>query len=80
MHAREVFEKQLRAFVETLAQRPVRSNSRLFESDYLDSLKVLNLISFLEAEMRIRIEDEQITLDNFRTIRDIADAFWTHRA
>jgi acyl carrier protein len=79
VHTQEVFEKQLRAFVETLAQRTVRSNSRLFEHDYLDSLKVLDLISFIEAKLKIRIEDEQITLDNFRTIRVIADAFWNLR-
>jgi acyl carrier protein len=40
---------------------------------------VLDLISFIEAKLKIRIEDEQITLDNFRTIRVIADAFWNLR-
>ena len=79
MRDRDAFERQLRVFVEGLAERPVRSNSLLFERDYLDSLKVLDLISFLEAKLRIRIPDEQITLDNFRTIRDMTNAFWNDR-
>jgi acyl carrier protein len=73
------FERELRSFVEGLAKRPVRVNSRLFERDYIDSLKVLDLISFLESRLDIQIRDEQITLGNFRSIRVIADAFWRHR-
>lgn len=79
MDARDAFERQLRSFVEDLAERPVRTNSLLFERDYLDSLKVLDLISFLEARLGIRILDEQITLDNFRSVRIITNAFWKHR-
>jgi acyl carrier protein len=73
--SRDPFEREPRLFVESLARRPVRVDSRLFERDYLDSLKVLDLISFLEARLDIHIHDEQITLDNFRSIRVIANAF-----
>lgn len=74
--SRPAFERELRSFIEGLARRPVRVNSRLFERDYLDSLKILNLISFLESRLGVRISDDQITLDNFGTVRDIANAFW----
>ena len=79
MHSREAFELELRSFVEGLAKRPVRINSLLFERDYLDSLKVLDLISFLEERLDLRIQDEQITLSNFRSIRVIANAFCNGR-
>ena len=76
MDLRSAFEKELKAYIERLAQRSVRVNSRLFEKDYLDSLKILNLVSFLELRLQRRIRDEEITLDNFNSVRDIADAFW----
>ena len=79
MADREQFERELRGFVETLANRPVRANSALFEKDYLDSLKVLDLISFLEEKLQIQIRDEEITLDNFRTIRVVSHAFFDRR-
>jgi acyl carrier protein len=73
---RERFERDLRGFVERLAEKPVRVNSPLFEREFLDSLKVLDLISFIEEKLQIKIHDEEITLDNFRTIRVIRDAFF----
>lgn len=76
MDPRSAFEQELKAYIESLAQRPVRVNSRLFEKEYLDSLKILSLVSFLELHLQRRIRDEEITLDNFNTVRDIANAFW----
>ena len=76
MAPRAAFEKELREWIAGLAERPVRVNSRLFEDDYLDSLKILNLIAFLESRLRIRIPDDKVTLDNFASVRHISNAFW----
>jgi acyl carrier protein len=73
------FEESLVAFVTELAahkaRRPVRLNTPLFTSGILDSLKVLDLICFVESALGIRIPDHRVTLENFKSIKAISDAF-----
>ncbi|MBZ5619989.1 MAG: acyl carrier protein [Acidobacteriia bacterium] len=77
--ASEEFQRDLTGFVRGLAPeyaRRIRGTTRLFESGVMDSLKVLDLISYLETALGIRIPDERVTLDNFRSIRAMTHAFW----
>ncbi len=39
----------------------------------LDSLGLIRLVAFLESDLGIRIEDEELLADNFATARNIAD-------
>ena len=73
------FQRDLACFVQALAPEhaaQIRSTTRLFESGIVDSYKVLELISYLETALGFRIPDENITLDNFRSIRAMTNAFW----
>ena len=73
------FQRDLAGFVQALAPEyaaQIRSTTRLFESGIVDSYKVLELILYLETALRIRIPDENVTLDNFRSIRAMTNAFW----
>jgi acyl carrier protein len=73
------FQRDLAGFVQALAPehaRQIRSTTRLFETGIVDSYQVLELISYLENALGIRIPDEDVTLDNFRSIRAITNAFW----
>lgn len=73
------FQRDLACFVQALAPeyaRRIRGAIRLFESGIVDSYKVLELISYLETALRIRIPDESVTLENFRSIRAMTNAFW----
>ena len=45
----------------------------LIQSGVVDSLGVFTLISFVEERFNIRIEPDDIVLDNFKTIRALAD-------
>lgn len=45
----------------------------LLEADVLDSLGILTLVDFLESTFGIAVEPEDVTLDNFETVRAIAD-------
>ena len=77
--ASEEFQRDLTCFIRGLAPeyaRRIRGTTRLFESGVMDSYKVLDLISYLETALRIRIPDERVTLDNFRSIRAMTNAFW----
>jgi acyl carrier protein len=73
------FQQDLAGFIQGLTPDHVlqiRSTTRLFESGIVDSYKVLELISYLETALRIRIPDESVTLENFRSIRAMTNAFW----
>jgi acyl carrier protein len=37
----------------------------------MDSLGLMQLVSFIEEEFEVTIEDAEVTVDNFRTVADI---------
>jgi len=45
----------------------IGADSELFSSGTLDSVAMLQLITFVEEEARVRIRPEDVTLDNFDT-------------
>jgi acyl carrier protein/seryl-tRNA synthetase len=77
--AKELEQRLLRFTREKLAEREVADaitvDTRLFEDRVIDSLKVLELIAFLQSALRRKIPDAQIVLANFRTIATIARVF-----
>ena len=71
-------EAAVLAFVneKLLAGRPqVSATDRLFEDGHLDSLRVLELIAFVERETGAKIGDRRVRLATFRSARAIALAF-----
>jgi acyl carrier protein len=71
-------ERAVLVFVnETLLRdRPkVTAADRLFEEGHLDSLRVLELIRFIEDSTGRRVPDRSIRLATFRSVRAIARAF-----
>jgi len=38
---------------------------------HIDSLGVIRLVAFLESDLGIRVEDEELIADNFATLRQI---------
>ena len=47
-------------------------DDNLIDSGVLDSLSTLNLVSYLEGEYGITIGSEDITLENFSTVAQLA--------
>lgn len=77
--ATELQEKLLRFTRENLASPDagpsLTCDTRLFEDRVIDSLKVLELIAFVQAAIGRKIPDSQIVLANFRTISTISRVF-----
>ena len=76
----EDLERRLLTFTrERLAPREVAAgitvDTRLFEDRVIDSLKVLELIAFVQSVLGRKIPDAQIVLSNFRSIATIARVF-----
>jgi acyl carrier protein len=57
------------------SERRAGVDTPLFEDGWIDSLKILHLIAFVEIESGRRIPDEMIVMDRFRTVGEIARNF-----
>ncbi|MBV9355452.1 MAG: acyl carrier protein [Chloroflexi bacterium] len=44
----------------------------IFASGFVNSLFAIQLVMFVEKEFQIELEDEDLELDNFRTVRAVA--------
>lgn len=75
---RPEFEESLEAFVRRLAgeRARIRRNTRLFENGIIDSMRVVDLIAFVESRLGRRVPDEMITLEHFRSIDAISRSFF----
>jgi len=49
-------------------KRQVRDSDALLESGIVDSLGVLQVVSFIEQEFSVKISDDDLVPDNFQTI------------
>ena len=43
----------------------------------LDSLALIRLVAFLESDLGIRVEDEELVADNFTTLRKVGELIAT---
>jgi acyl carrier protein len=72
-------ETRLLAFVrrELLhdAGTPIDEHTYLFAEGLIDSLKILQLIAFLEIETQRTIPDREIVMEHFRTVKAMATRF-----
>jgi acyl carrier protein len=71
----EMIEERIQRFlIDELDAPPAQltMDYPLIERGVLDSLGIVHLVSFLESEYHIEVEDLELTLENFRTIRTIA--------
>jgi len=53
----------------------IDESTLLFASGAIDSIKVLELLAWTEQALGRHIDDCQITLENFSSVRRIADVF-----
>jgi len=53
-------------------KQQIKDSDPLLESGVLDSLGVLDLVSFVEQEFSVHVEDEELVPENFQTIDRIA--------
>jgi acyl carrier protein len=44
---------------------------------HIDSLGVIRLVAFLESDLGIRVEDEELIADNFATLRQLGQLLAT---
>jgi acyl carrier protein len=72
-------QAQLLTYVndELLAERNLRAqtDTPLFADGWIDSLSILKLIAYVELLIGREIPDQEIVMENFRTVDTIAEHF-----
>jgi acyl carrier protein len=58
---------------------PVEATTPLFARGRINSLRLLNLLAFVERTLEREIPEEEIVMDRFQSVRVIAQSFG-HRA
>jgi len=53
----------------------VDADTALFANGLINSIRILKLIAWTEYALVVRIPDARIRMDNFRTVRRIAEVF-----
>jgi acyl carrier protein len=78
-HAQE-FSEALRSFIERdlLAGRGagIDVDTYLFGDGLIDSLKILQLVAFVERATGRAVTERDIVMRNFRSVRAITEHFW----
>ena len=77
---RDDFERRLVDFVNGALLKSGRGpavdvETLLFESGAIDSLRILDVLAFIEKTLAIKVPDKAVRLQNFRSIRVIAHFF-----
>lgn len=75
---REAFVRAATAWINRRLVPPgvqVTASTPLFEDGVIDSLRILRLIAWVEHTLGRRIADEQIRMDHFRDVENIAATF-----
>ncbi|HUI40870.1 MAG TPA: acyl carrier protein [Terriglobia bacterium] len=71
----QTVKDQVRQFVAETAQRKgigaVTDDESLTANGVIDSLAIFRLVSFIEDTFSVRVADEEIVNDNFKSVNDI---------
>ena len=54
----------------------IKDDDHLLEAEIVDSLGVLELVTFLEREFRITVLDDELTPENFKSIDSLVSFVW----
>ncbi|MGL5759513.1 phosphopantetheine-binding protein [Plesiomonas sp.] len=75
----QVFEQQVIAFLERVTKSEIgtiAATTELIDSGIVDSLSIVNLITFLEEKSQTSIPFEEVDLDDFRCVKNIVSRFF----
>jgi acyl carrier protein len=62
-------EGKLRVFLAKIFRNhELQNDEDIFQAGFVNSMFAMQLVLFIETEFKLRIEDEDLELDNFRTI------------
>jgi acyl carrier protein len=63
---------KVRSFIARRSPRQVGDHEPLIESGVVDSMGILELVTFIEREFGVQLSDEDVSPENFRSIHSVA--------
>ena len=67
-------KEKIKEFLSRLMRNhDLKDDEDIFALGFINSLAALQLVQFLEKEFGITVEDEDLDLDNFRTLNSMDD-------
>ncbi len=74
------YEAKIKTFLEKETQHQIESDgTNLIEKGVLDSFSMIKLINFVETELGVKVDMEEITPGNFNSVETIARKIETWR-
>lgn len=70
---KQVLKKYIHEELQADDEVEIPEDANLLTGGMVDSLGVLKLVSFIEHELDMEVPDEDVTVDNFRSLKDIGD-------
>ncbi|MDO8467203.1 MAG: phosphopantetheine-binding protein [bacterium] len=65
-------KNKVREFLKTETQKEITNDSEnLITSGVLDSFSMIKLITFIESELKIKVDMEKLSAENFNSIEKI---------
>ena len=69
---KEILDYLYENFPLAIESKPLPMNSSLYEAGILDSVGIIELVSFLEEKYGIQIENNEITIEKFGSVNKMA--------
>lgn len=74
------FEERLLEFIRELCAEngitaDIGRDTVLFENRLINSMRIIDLMGFIESELSIEVPEDKLTMNYFRTPRIIAETF-----
>ena len=71
---KEEIQQEIRTFLsEQIRQPALQADEDIFARGYVTSLFAMQLVLFLESQFNVQLTNQDLRLDNFRTITVMAD-------
>lgn len=64
-------EDDLIKLIKKRSKKKINQNTNLIENDIVDSLLLIEIISFLEKNYKIRLSLNKISIEDFKSIKNI---------
>ena len=68
----QIVYTKVRSFLSRRSPRTLGDDESLIDCGALDSIGILELVTYLEQEFEVQLSDEDVSPENFRTIRSVA--------
>jgi acyl carrier protein len=73
MNASVVLKEYIREELMNGANGELDESENLLAAGIIDSLGILRLVSFVEEKFGIEVPDEDVTIDNFQSVKSMSD-------